>query len=259
MRYLYHDWMSPDSRLIRLVMAEKKLSFSLHTEPYWQARPGFLRFSPEGTIPVLVEILVKSPNLVPGTPDFEQSLFALSQVADLSDTLSLPTDKIGYAVTSCQAILDYLLTQYPENSLLSDNVLIRMEIQRLLTYCQVNFYRDCVLPLIQEKIVKRYYQPAATDSISLRTAKQNIPIYITYLNKLVQKRYWLAGEKPTIADFAAGAGISCLDYLAEITWSDVKDLRSWYRRLKSRPTFHPLLIDYIHTLSPPTWYTDLDF
>lgn len=262
MRYLYHNWISPESRLVRLILAEKSLSCILHPEPYWLARPGFLRLSPEGNVPLLIEVFTANApvqTLQAGTDPFEETILAISQMADLSDTTDLPDNKQGFAVTGLLPLLDYLNSQYPEKSLSSDNVLVQIEIQRLFAYCYSHFYRDCVQPLILEKIIKRYDHPAATDSVALRTAKQNLPIYLAYLDKLIKKRYWLAGDKPSLADFAAGAGISCLDYLSEIIWSNFPDMHDWYRRLKSRPAFHPLLEDQHPQISGPSWYQDLDF
>ena len=55
MRQLYHFWLSPFSRKVRLVLAEKKLDFELTAEPVWERRDDFLLLNPAGEVPVLKE------------------------------------------------------------------------------------------------------------------------------------------------------------------------------------------------------------
>ena len=55
MRMLYHLWLSPGSRKVRLALAEKGLEFSMKVEKVWERRPEFLALNPAGEVPVLVE------------------------------------------------------------------------------------------------------------------------------------------------------------------------------------------------------------
>ncbi len=55
MRTLYHLWLSPFSRKVRLVLAEKDLDFHLEVEQTWERRREFLALNPTGEVPVLVE------------------------------------------------------------------------------------------------------------------------------------------------------------------------------------------------------------
>ncbi len=55
MRYLYHLPLSPYSRKIRLVLAEKRLPFELRLEKVWERRPEYLELNAAGTVPTLVE------------------------------------------------------------------------------------------------------------------------------------------------------------------------------------------------------------
>ncbi len=50
-----------------------------------------------------------------------------------------------------------------------------------------------------------------------------------------------------------------LDYLGEIDWTDYRAARDWYTRIKSRPSFRPLLADRVRGISPVSHYADLDF
>jgi glutathione S-transferase len=63
----------------------------------------------------------------------------------------------------------------------------------------------------------------------------------------------------SFADLAAAAALSVLDYLSEIPWGDFPEAKTWYARIKSRPSFRPLLLDTVPGFAPPTYYADLDF
>ena len=70
---------------------------------------------------------------------------------------------------------------------------------------------------------------------------------------------WLAGEEISAADLTAAAHLSCLDYLGDVPWDDHPVAKEWYARVKSRPSFRPLLADNWPGTSPASHYADLDF
>ena len=51
MRTLYHLTLSPFSRKVRLVLAEKRLAFDLRSEKVWERRAEYLELNPAGTVP----------------------------------------------------------------------------------------------------------------------------------------------------------------------------------------------------------------
>ena len=55
MRILYHLWLHPFSRKVRLLLAEKGLEFELKIEKVWERRTEFLAMNPAGDVPVLIE------------------------------------------------------------------------------------------------------------------------------------------------------------------------------------------------------------
>ena len=55
MRTLYHLWLHPSSRKVRIALAEKKLDFDLKIEKVWERRTEFLAINPAGDVPVLIE------------------------------------------------------------------------------------------------------------------------------------------------------------------------------------------------------------
>ena len=61
------------------------------------------------------------------------------------------------------------------------------------------------------------------------------------------------------ADMAAAAHLSVVDYLGEIPWESYPSAKSWYARMKSRPSFRALLADRMPGITPAPVYADLDF
>jgi glutathione S-transferase len=117
--------------------------------------------------------------------------------------------------------------------------------------------------LVRERVLKPMMPDSqgggAPDSAAIRAARSNIRQHMKYTNWLAGTRKWLAGERLTYADLAAAAALSTLDYLGEIDWTDYPSARDWYSRVKSRPSFRPLLGDRVRGLTPASHYADLDF
>ncbi len=77
----------------------------------------------------------------------------------------------------------------------------------------------------------------------------NIRYHLAYIGWLVRARNWLAGDRLTYADLAAAAHLSVADYLGDVPWSEDEAAKSWYARVKSRPSFRPLLADTMAGIS----------
>jgi len=63
----------------------------------------------------------------------------------------------------------------------------------------------------------------------------------------------------TYADLAAAAHLSAADYLGDVPWDEDETAKNWYARIKSRPSFRPLLAETLPGLAPGPNYADLDF
>ena len=83
--------------------------------------------------------------------------------------------------------------------------------------------------------------------------------HMTFLDALSGQRAYLAGRSLTIADLSVAAHLSAYDYFGDVPWDLTPDLKDWYSRIKSRPSFRTLLADRIDGTRPPKHYADLDF
>ena len=222
MRLLYHLPLSPFARKVRLALAEKRIPFDLRIERVWERRPEFLQMNPACTVPVLVE-------------------------------------ENGLTVADSWAICEYLDEAYPETPLLGRTLAERAEVRRLLAWIDQKFHADVTRNLLHEKQMKRLLGQGGPDAAALRAGYANLGPHLDYLAWLVETRPWLAGPALTLADLAAAAHLSALDYLGDVDWSLSEPVRDWYARVKSRPSFRPLLADRVSGLAPAPHYADLDF
>ena len=83
--------------------------------------------------------------------------------------------------------------------------------------------------------------------------------HLDYLTHLLEHRRWLAGNEMSLADFAAAAQLSCLDYISDVDWNRSEVVKDWYAKIKSRPAFRSLLADQVPGFLPPSHYANLDF
>ena len=222
MRTLYHLWLSPFSRKVRVALKEKGLDFSLKVEKVWDRRPEFLALNPAGTVPVLVE-------------------------------------ENGEVIADSGAICEFLEEVYPTRPLLGGIPVERAETRRLLAWFDTKFASEVTSNVLGEKVLKRFLGRGEPDAAAIRAGLRNIHTHLDYIGWLAERRTWLAGDDFSLADIAAAAHLSCLDYLDDVPWDQHEGAREWYARIKSRPSFRPLLADHIPGSPPPKHYADLDF
>ncbi len=222
MRTVYHLPLSPFSRKVRIALAEKKLDFDLKVEKVWERRAAYLTLNPAGQVPLLI-------------------------------------DEDGTAIADSGVICEYLEDRYPEPSLLGGAPAARAETRRLIAWFDLKFDREVTRNLAFEKVMKRFYNMGEPLSERIRAGQQNIRYHLDYIAYLVDRRNWLAGDRLSYADLAAGAHLSVLDYIGDVPWSEHGAAKDWYARLKSRPSFRALLEDHVAGLPPPKHYADLDF
>ena len=219
---LYHFTLCPFSRKVRLAMGEKGVAHELEREYPWDASDQFYQLNPAGRTPVL--------------HDAERRL----------------------VLVDSQAICEYLEETEDRTPLILGTALQRAEIRRLVALFDQNFFADVTHPLLHEKMKKRLVLRAAPDSGQLRNALKLAHEHLEYIDWLVGNRRWLAGTQMSLADFAAAAQISVADYLGGIDWSGHEEAQGWYRVMKSRPSFRPLLAEKMDGLPPPRHYADVN-
>ncbi len=222
MRYLYHLPLSPFSRKVRLVLAEKRLPFELKIEKIWERRPAYLDFNPAGTVPTLLE-------------------------------------ENGFAIPDSAVICEYLEEAYPDIPLLGRSLAERVEVRRLTAWFDGKFNAEVTRNLYGEKVLKRLTGRGNPDAQAMRLGFAGLRHHLQYIGWLAETRKWLAGSAISLADLAAAAHLSTLDFGGDIDWSISPPARDWYAKVKSRPSFRSILADRVPGAVASPHYADLDF
>jgi glutathione S-transferase len=224
-RTLHHFPLDPASRQVRLALGEKRLPFAEVVVRYWERPEALTRLNPSGVTPVLVET----------------------------------TDGKALVLCEARAILDHLEETHAEPPLLGREAADRAEARRLLQWFDRKFEFEAGGLLLYEKMEKRLLGLGAPELASLRQGREALKVHLGYIERLLQDRDWLAGRRLSLADFAAAAHLSVIDYFGDVPWADFPAAKTWYMKLKSRPCFRPLLTDRWPGLPPAPHYDDLDF
>ena len=227
---LFHHPFCPQSRFIRLALGEYGLDLRLVEERAWERREAFLALNPAGSTPVLIAERLPP---IPG----------VGIIAEYID------ETHG--------------AEQDERRLLPTTPGERIEVRRLLAWFNDKFFEEASNPLVTERIYKRFMDEqdggGAPAADVIRAAKVNVRYHLAYIGWLAKTRNYLAGDRLTYADLAAAAHLSAIDYLGDVPWSEDEAAKAWYARVKSRPSFRPLLSEWLAGVPASRTYVDLDF
>ncbi len=221
MNRLFHVPLSPFCRKVRLSLAEKRIEVELVEERYWEQDPDFLRRNPAAKVPVL--------------------------------------KMDGKVMAESSAICEYLEEKYPEPSLMPRDPDGRYEVRRLVAWFDDKFHNEVTSKLLYERVNKKVMGAGYPDSTNVKAGARAIKYHLDYMHWLLDHRRWLTGDVMTLADFAAAAHLSALDYISDVDWHRSAVVKDWYATIKSRPAFRAILADQIAGFPPPAHYADLDF
>ena len=219
---LYQFPLCPFSRKVRLLLGEKGVGYEPVRESPWLRRDEFLDLNPTGQVPVMVD-----------------------------------TER-GVALIDSSVICEFFEETVGKAAMLNGTATDRAEIRRLAIWFDTNFYAEITAPLLHERMLKRIVYKQAPDGTALRTAMKAAVQHLDYIDYLLDHRTWLAGATMSLADLAAAAQISIADYLGGIDWKSHEQAKGWYIRMKSRPSFRPLLSERMEGIPPPADYEKLD-
>lgn len=222
MRTIYHFLLCPFSRKVRILLSEKSLKYKLVTENFWERREEFAHFNPAMQVPVLVE-------------------------------------ENNYIIADSNAICEYLEEKYPERIFLGHSLAQRAEIRRLVSWFDIKFFNEVTKYMLYEKVVRYYTNIGEPNSEAIRSAAFNLENHLNYIEYLTEGYKCLAGDNLSLADITAASHISVIDFLGQMKWTRYPKVKEWYVKIKSRPSFRPLLNDKLIGYFPPDYYSDLDF
>lgn len=224
MRRLYHWTFDPQARLVRLALAEKGLSVTLVASPPWQQHNDVSALAP-----------------------------GASGVA-----ITHRANEAHYVAVGSQAICEYLEESGEGARLLPRLPEDRAEARRIWRLVDDGL-SESQKTLLAERIAISRTRAHTPDSGKLRTGAHALRNRLTFFNYLAETRPFLGGRLLSLADLALAAHLSCYDYFGDVPWDMAPELRDWYGRIKSRPSFRDLLADEIDGTRPSSHYANLDF
>ena len=218
---LVHNSVLPQCRKIRILMSEKKMLFVLKEENPWKLSKDIMKINPAGELPVFIY----DGNIISG----------------------------NYAIT------EFLEETYTQNRLINGNNKERAEIRRLIDWFDNKFSREVYQYIAGEKIYKRFALQQTPESRRIKAGINNLRFHLEYIDWIVERNNYLAGNNFSLADISAAAQLSIIDYLGDVPWEDYKNAKLWYSKIKSRPSFKDILNDRFKGIYPSKHYNDLDF
>ena len=218
---LYHYYLCPSSRFIRLVLQEHKILYDLQLENYWKPQKEFLVLNPAGHLPVLI--------------NFD-----------------------NYALIGGNVCMEYFKELKLKPKLMSDDYKEQAEIRRVCNWFEIVFKKEVLDPIIYEKVYSRVVENINPNSNNIRHALQNLNFHLEYFDYLLKYRGWIVGNSLTYSDLIASANFSVMDYLGLLNFGKHNHIKEWYLKIKSRPSFKVLLKDQIMGLNPDYNYKNID-
>jgi glutathione S-transferase len=171
-------------------------------------------------------------------------------------------DLDGTKVTGLWAVIDHIENEYPEPGLIPAETRERSEVLRLFDWTMGNFHEETTRRIVFEKASAGHTGNVSRRSPNMenvRAGREALRPILTRLGTIADTNGFIAGRDLTLADLALAAHLSALDYYGEIPWAEYPPLTDWYTRIKSRPSFRPLLSDRIPGQPPVPHYAELDF
>ena len=219
---LHHYYLCSSSRYIRLILEEHNITYETQLENFWKPQKDFLKINPAGHLPVLV-------------------------------------NEENFPIIGANACLEYIKDLKLRPNLFADNYKDKAEINRLNHWFETIFKKEVFDPIIYEKVFSRIVENIIPDSENIRAALNNLDFHIKYFNYLLNKKIFFVKDKLTYLDLLAAANLSVLDYLGLLDFKTNENIKEWYFKIKSRPSFKTLLKDQIVGLNPHENYRNIDF
>jgi len=188
---LYHFPPSPNSRRVLAVAYHLGIEPELVTVQLPKGehlKPAFVKLNPNHKIPTLVD------------DDF--------------------------VLWESSAIMLYLLSKKPGNSLYSSDPEIQADINRWLFWNIAHWAPACGI-FIYEYLVKKFLDQGGADPAEIRKGEELFHRFARVLDNHLHNRDWLVGNNLTVADYAVG---SVLDLAAAARYpeGEYREIDRWY-------------------------------
>ena len=196
--------LSPFVRKVKVFLIEKKVDHN-HEQAAPSQDPEFLKISPMGKIPVLV-------------------------------------DEQGRAINDSSVIVSYLEERFPEKNLLPKDPYQRSRARWFEEYADSVIAPNLVFGIFGQKIVMPYLFGKPTDEAVVKTAMENAPKIFRYLEEQLKDKDYFVENIYSLADIAVASNLCNLNHADyHVDGTDYPELAKWFSRVTSRDYFQDLI------------------
>ncbi len=221
MRILYQKKLSPFCFKVRMTLDEKGLEYHTINKDRTNDINDIKLMDPSGNLPILLDV--------------ENTVIAHHNV-----------------------ICEYLNDVY-EIELYGKTAIETAEVKRMCFWFDEKFYSEVSKHLLNERLYKLYEANSSPNGRIISIARSNIEAHLRYFSFILNNYDFIGGNFLSMADICGASHLAALDYLGEVPWNKFKDVKDWYAKIKSRPSFQSILKERIGNVIPPPHYSNLDF
>jgi len=197
---LYHFPISPNSRRVITVLHHLNLDCELQAVDLVKGehlQPEYLKLNPNHMIPTLVD------------EDF--------------------------VLWESNAIMQYLCSKAPDNSLLPDDPKLKADITRWQFWQTAHFGRACGV-FIFENIIKAAFNIGEPNAQELAQGAESFHRFAKILEDHLKGRMWLVGDTVTLADFSVGSFLDLAE-MAKYPLDGYVEISRWYKAIEQIPAW----------------------
>lgn len=153
-----------------------------------------------------------------------------------------------FVLTESVAIVLYLAEKYPEKGLLPAGLRARAEVNRWLLFCATELEQ----PLWRITRHRLLYPPEKRLAAEIPIARQDFLDMAAVLERHMEGRQFLVGDKATVADFVAAYTLDMASVMDELELLDgLPRLRAFMERMYERPKAPPRIAQAFASLRRP--------
>jgi len=153
-----------------------------------------------------------------------------------------------FVLTESVAIVLYLAEKYPEKGLLPAGLRARAEVNRWLLFCATELEQ----PLWRITRHRLLYPPEKRLAAEIPIAREDFLDMAAVLERHMEGRQFLVGDKATVADFVAAYTLDMASVMDELELLDgLPRLRAFMERMYERPKAPPRIAQAFASLRRP--------
>jgi glutathione S-transferase len=202
---LHGALLSPFVRKVRVVLAEKQVTYELVAANPFEKSPAFLKLSPLGRIPAL-------------------------------------EDEEGRSLADSSVIAEYLEERFPEPPLFPRDPYDRARVRWFDEYADGGMGPSLTGKVFFQRVISAKLMRNAADERVVASGLAEVPTYFAYLEQQLGGNDYLVAGRFTLADVSVTSQLVNLAHAGvTIDASSYPALARWFARIIERPTVAPLI------------------